>query len=30
MANKYSVKDQVEALNRHDVDAFVGFYAPDV
>ena len=29
MANKYSVKDQVEALNRHDADAFAGFYAPN-
>ena len=29
MANRYPIKDQVEALNRHDVDAFVGFYAPN-
>jgi steroid delta-isomerase-like uncharacterized protein len=29
MAAKYSVDRQVEALNRHDAEAFAGFYAPD-
>ena len=29
MATKFSVKEQVEALNRHDADAFAAFYAPD-
>lgn len=29
MATTYSVKDQLEALNRHDPDAFAGFYARD-
>lgn len=28
MASKYSVNKQVEALNRHDADAFAAFYAP--
>ena len=29
MATKFSVKEQFEAFNRHDVDAFAAFYTPD-
>jgi steroid delta-isomerase-like uncharacterized protein len=29
MTTKYSVKEQIEALNRHDAAAFAGFYTPD-
>ena len=29
MATKFSVKEQVAALNRHDAEAFTAFYAPD-
>lgn len=29
MAAKYSVNHQVEALNRHDAEAFSSFYMPD-
>src|SRR3989304_9730564 len=29
MATKFSVKEQVEALNRHDAEAFAAFYTPD-
>jgi steroid delta-isomerase-like uncharacterized protein len=30
MAAKYSLRDHIDALNRHDADAFAAFYAPDV
>lgn len=29
MATRYSVEDQIAALNRHDPQAFAGFYAQD-
>ncbi len=29
MAGKYSVEQQLKALNSHDVDGFAGFYAAD-
>jgi steroid delta-isomerase-like uncharacterized protein len=28
MGSSYSVKEQVQVLNRHDADAFAGFYTP--
>ena len=29
MAEKFSLQDQVDALNRHDPDGFAGFYTAD-